>query len=59
MNEKKRKNMIGVLVIYVPLCSDPIDVPQSHMVFLEKDCKKRISISHLLKGNWNSRFLVV
>ena len=60
MNEKKKKRyMIGVLVIRVPLRSDPIDVPQSHTVFLEEDCKKRISISHLLEGNWNFRFLVV
>jgi len=51
--------MIGVLVIRVPLHSDPIDISQSHAVFLEEDCKKRISISHLLEGNWNSRFLVV
>jgi len=48
---KKRKNMICVLVIRVPLRSDPIDVPQSHTVFLEEDCKKRILISHLLEGN--------
>ena len=27
--------------------------------FLEEDYKKRISISHLLEGNWNSRFLIV
>jgi len=59
MNEKKRKYMIGVLVIRVPLRSDPIDVPQSHTVFLEEDFKKRISIFHLLEENWNSRFLVV
>ena len=57
--KKKRKDMIDVLVIGVPLRSDPIDVPQSHTVFLEEDFKKRISISHLLEGNWNSRFLVV
>jgi len=43
--------MIGVLVIHVLLCSDPIDVPQSHTMFLEEDCKKRILISHLLEGN--------
>jgi len=48
---KKRKNMIGVLVIRVPLRSDPIDVTQSHAVFLEEDFKKRISIFHLLEGN--------
>ena len=48
---KKRKNMICVLVIRVPLRSDSIDVPQSHTVFLEEDCKKRILISHLLEGN--------
>ena len=56
---KNRKDIIGVLVIRVPLCSDPIDVPQSHRVFLEEDCKKGISISHILEGNWNFRFLVV
>ena len=58
-NEWKKRDMIGVLVIRVLLRSDPIDVPQSHMVFLEEDGKKRILISHLLIGNWNSRFLVV
>ena len=58
MNEKKRKDMIGV--IHVPLCSDPIiDVSQSHTVFLKEDCKKRIPISHLLEGNSNFTFLVV
>jgi len=42
--------MIGMLVIRVPLHSDPIDVSQSHMVFFdEKDGKKRISIYHLFK----------
>ena len=59
MNEKKEKNMIGVLVIHVPLHSDPIDVPQFHTVFLEEDCKNRISISHILEENWNFRFLVI
>ena len=51
MNEKKRENMISVLVIRVPLCSHPIDILGSQTVFLEEDCKKRISISHLLEGN--------
>ena len=51
MNEK-RENMIGVLVIRVPLCSHPIDISGTE-VFLEEDYKKRISISHI------SRFLVV
>jgi len=51
MNEKKRKDMISVLVIRVLLCSDSIDVPQSHMVFLEEDCKKKILIFHLLEVN--------
>jgi len=51
MNEKK-EYMIDVLIIRVPLCSHLI-------VFLEEDCKKKISISHLLEGNWNSRILVV
>ena len=59
MNEKK-EDMVGVLVIRVPLCSHPIDIlGGAQTVFLEEDCKKRISISHLLEGNWNSRFLVV
>jgi len=39
--------MIGVLVIRVLLCSNPIDGPQFHTVFIEEDCKKRILISHL------------
>jgi len=50
MNEK-RKDMISVLVIRVPLCSDSIDVPQSHKMFLEEEFKKRISIFHLLEEN--------
>ena len=59
MNEKKREDIVGVLVIRVPLCSHPINILGVQTVFLEKDYKKRISISHLLEGNWNSRFLVV
>ena len=59
MNEKKREDMIGMLVIRVPLCSHPIDILGAQTVFLEEDYKKRISIYHLLEGNWNSRFLVV
>ena len=51
MNEKKRIDMMSVLVIRVLLCSDSIDVPQSHMVFLEEDCKKKILIFHLLEVN--------
>ena len=52
--------MIGVLVIRVPLCSHPIDILGGvKTMFLEEDGKKRISISHLLEGNWNFRFLVV
>ena len=56
---KKRKDMIGVLVISILLRSHLIDVPRAHTVFLEEDCKKKISISHILEGNWNSRFLIV
>ena len=44
---KKRENIIGMLVIRVFLCSHPID------------CKKKILISHILRGNWNFRFLIV
>ena len=55
----KKKDMVGVLVICISLCSHPIDILGAQMVFLEQDGKKRISISHLLKGNWNSRFLVI
>jgi len=51
MKEKERKDMIVLLVMRVPLCSDPIDIPQSHTLFLGEDFKKRISISHLLEGN--------
>jgi len=51
MNEKKRENIIGVLVIHIPLCSHPIDILGAQTVFLEKDRKKRISISHILEGN--------
>ena len=35
--KKKRKYMIELLVIRVPLRSNPINVPQSHMMFLEED----------------------
>jgi len=60
MNEKKRENMVGVLVICVPLCSHPIDILGVHAVFLREHRKQRISISHhLLEENWNFRFLVV
>ena len=52
MNEKKREDMIDVLVIRVPLCSHHlIDILGAQTVFLEEDCKKRISISHFLEGN--------
>ena len=44
-DEKERKDMIGVLVIRVPLRSYPIDSTRSDGVFLEKNDKKRISIS--------------
>ena len=60
MNEKKRKDMVGVLVIRVLLCSHPIDILGAQTVFLdlkEYECKKRISISHILE--WNFRFLIV
>ena len=50
MRMKKRKNMVDVLVIRVPLCSHPIDVVEVQTVFIG-DCKKKISISHLLKEN--------
>ena len=56
MNEKKRR--YGWCAS-VHLCSHPIDILGVQTVFLERDCKKRILISHLLKGNWNSKFLVV
>ena len=58
MNEKKWKDIIDMLVIHVPLRSYSIDVPRVQTVFLE-DCKKKISISHILKKNWNFKFLVV
>ena len=45
---KKREDIIGGLVIRVSLCSHPIDILGSQTVFLEEDCKKRISISYLL-----------
>ena len=51
MNEKKRKNMIDVLVIRVLLFGSSGSISWRR--------PKRISISHLLEGNWNSRFLVV
>jgi len=43
--------MIGMLVIRVLLRSHPIDVARAQIVFLGKDCKKRISISHFLEEN--------
>jgi len=48
---KKEEDMIGVLVIRVPLHSHPVYVPRAQTVFLEEDSKKWISISHLLKEN--------
>jgi len=58
--KKKREDMVGVLVIHVvPLCSHLIDILGAQTMFLEEDGKKKISISHILEGNWNSRFLVV
>jgi len=48
---KKRENIVGMLVICVPLCSHPIDILGVQAMFLEEDWKKRISISHLLEGN--------
>jgi len=48
---KKREDMIGVLIIRVHLRSHSIDVARAQTVFLEKECKKRISISHFLEGN--------
>jgi len=49
---KKRENMVGVLVIRVPpLCSHSIDILGARTVFIEEECKKRISISHFLEGN--------
>jgi len=56
---KKKRRYGCVLVIRVPLCLHPIDILGAQTVFIEEDCKKRISISHLLEGNWNSIFLVV
>ena len=54
MNVKK-KDMICVLVIRVPLCSHPIDVLGAQTVIeishLEEVCKKIISIYHFLEGN--------
>ena len=48
---KKKEDMINVLLICVSLSSHSIDVPRAQTVFLEKDYKKRISISYLLEGN--------
>ena len=59
MNEKKKRYDWCVSYTCSSTFSGPIDVPQSQKMFLEEDGKKRISISHLLEGNWNSRFLVV
>jgi len=50
MNEKKRR--YGWCAMLIP---DGFRIT----VLLEEDSKKRISISHLLEGNWNFRFLVV
>ena len=47
MNEKKRENMIDVLVMLTP---DRYDWCASYTCFLKK-IKKRISISHLVEGN--------
>ena len=44
--------MIDVLVICIPLYLHPIDILRAKTVFLEKDCKKRISISYLLERNF-------
>ena len=51
MNEKKREDMVGVLVIHVPLYSHSIDILEVQTVFLEEYYKKRISNSHLWEGN--------
>ena len=48
MNEIKRKNMIGVLVIHVFLYTNLIDMLAA--ILSKEDRKKRISIFHLLKG---------
>jgi len=47
----KRKDMIGVLVIHVHVCS------QVDQYF--RSGNKIISISHLLERNWNSKFLII
>ena len=52
MNEKKRKDMIGVLVIRIPICLQG----QTMFFFFEEDfleeeCKKKISIFHFLEEN--------
>ena len=37
---KKREDMVGVLVICVPLCSHPIDVLGGETVFLNKNIRR-------------------
>ena len=50
--KKKRENMVGVLMIHVSECLHPINILRVQtVVFLEEDCTKRNSISHLLEGN--------
>jgi len=52
MNEKKeRKYDWCTSYTCVPLYSYLIDILGAQTVFLKEDCKKRISISHLLEGN--------
>ena len=46
MNEKKREHVVDVLVIRISLHSHLIDVTRAQRVFLEKEYKKRILISH-------------
>ena len=58
MNEKKKKRY-GWWASYMCSCSHPIDILRAQTVFLEEDCKTKISIPHLLQRNWNSRFVVV
>ena len=47
IRRKKREDMVGVLVIHVPLYSHSIDILEVQTVFLEEYYKKRISNSHL------------
>ena len=46
----KKKDMVDMLIIRVPLYSHSIDIVRAETVFLE-DGKKKISISHILEGN--------